>query len=1047
MTDARAGRRALFAVLFFLSGAAGLVYEQIWIRELQQFFGSTIHSITTVVAAYMGGLGFGAWLLGRRADHARDPARLYGLLEIAIGVFGLLSPWVFRGVGAAYLVFARAVEPGLWTATVTKFVAAFTVMLVPTFLMGGTLPVLTRAFAGPDTTHLRRELARFYGLNTVGAVLGCALAGYVLVEHAGLWRSLVAVGVLNLALGSVALSISSTSGVAAGEPAPELAPALDERSRRIALQLIGVTAFASLLYEIAWTRVLVLVVGSSTYAFTTILTAFLLGIGAGSLVAVGDDRDTATLLRRTALTQGGIAVTAALLFPFFRMLPVYIVTTLRLSEVSATALLIAQALPIAMVVAPPAFGMGLAFPLLAELAARRDGGSGGEAGRAYFANTIGSIAGAAVTGFVLIHTIGSERTLVLGVTVNAVAAAALVWRLAARREMVPGDRAPLLLGALAMVLALATPDWSRRLLDRGPAIYGHDIRTADQMRSFLRATGAEQQYFAEGWNAAISVWRNGSASWLKANGKADASTVADMDTQVLVGLLPALAQPRPTHALIIGLGSGVTARTVADVPGVEHIDVVEIERAVVRAQPYFAEQNRGVLADPRVRLVEDDARGALQIARRPYDLIVSEPTNPWIAGVASLFTPEFFRVVRGHLAHGGVFGQWLQTYRVPMSVVATVAANLRSVFPYVEMWYANPADLIVLASNQPIHWDAARASALADTATPSGRALRDWGRLREPSDLLGRFLLGPAGMRLLASRASFVHRDDQPALEFVAARGLLVRAGQGTFDSLLAIKVAAHDTVPAFLDGWNLGPGELSAAYARMLPSESPLALTMAEAATAASPREPALHGVLGTVLYERSADTDTALRTRARRELDLALRGRPDDARLLLRATLVAVGLGDTVGVAARLERARSYGGDSVLASSLLASHAAQAGDYRVATAEATRALRGLRPTLVTPFPGSLQEAVHTIAYQAPPELAVPVLILARTTRPGWDLAYIGGAVANARWGGAHCRDALDDALELERFGWDDKEILDLVPTCVRRGATATRPPADRSP
>ena len=1047
MSDARAGRRALFAVLFFLSGAAGLVYEQLWIRELQQFFGSTIHSITTVVAAYMGGLGMGAWLLGRRADRARDPARLYGVLEIAIGVFGLLSPWVFRGVGAAYLVFARAVEPGLWAATATKFVAAFTVMLVPTFLMGGTLPVLTRAFAGPDTTHLRRELARFYGLNTVGAVVGCALAGYVLVEHAGLWRSLVAAGLLNLVLGAVALALASASGAVGEEPAAAPAPALDERSRRIALRLIALTAFASLLYEIAWTRVLVLVVGSSTYAFTTILTAFLLGIGGGSLVAVGDERDTASLLRRAAFTQGGIAVTASLLFPFFRMLPVYIVTTLRLADVSATALLIAQALPIALVVAPPAFGMGLAFPLLAELAARREGGSGGEAGRAYFANTAGSIIGAVLTGFVLIHTIGSERTLVLGVTVNAVAGAALVWRLTVRREMEPGDRAPLLLGVLALVLAFATPDWSRRLLDRGPAIYGHDIRTAEQLRSFLRATGAEQQYFAEGWNAAISVWRNGSASWLKANGKADASTVADMDTQVLVGLLPALAQPRPARALVIGLGSGVSARSVADVPGVEHIDVVEIERAVVRAQPYFAEQNRDVLGDPRVRLVEDDARGALQIARQPYDLIVSEPTNPWIAGVASLFTPEFFGVVRRHLAPGGVFGQWLQTYRVPMSVVATVAANLRSAFPYVEMWYANPADLILLASNQPIHWDAARAAALADTATPSGRALRDWGRLQQPSDLLGRFLLGPAGMARLASRASFVHRDDRPALEFVAARGLLVRAGQGTFDSLLAIKMAAHDTLPAFLDGWRLAPGDLSAAYARMLPSESPLALTMAEAATAAAPREGAFHGVLATVLYNRSVDTDTVIRTRARGEFALALRSRPDDARLLLRATLVDVGLGDTADVAGRLQRARAHGGDSVLASSLLASHAAEAGDYRVATAEATRALRGLRPTLVTPFPGSLQLAVHAIAYRAPPELAAPVLALARATRPGWDLAYIGGAVANARWGGVHCRAALDDALELERFGWDDREILDLVPTCVLRGEPATRPPAARSP
>ncbi len=221
MAVSRAERRALFGLLFLLSGAAGLVYEQLWIRELQHFFGSTIHSITTVVAAYMGGLGLGAWVMGRRADRHRNPAHLYGVLEIAIGVFGLLSPLIFKGVGAGYLAVAREIEPGLWGATGIKFGFAFVVMLVPTFLMGGTLPVLTRAFTGERSGELRRELALLYGLNTVGAVAGCLAGGFVLVEHVGVLRSLLVTGVANLALGAAAIYVARRA--AAGEEGAEAA--------------------------------------------------------------------------------------------------------------------------------------------------------------------------------------------------------------------------------------------------------------------------------------------------------------------------------------------------------------------------------------------------------------------------------------------------------------------------------------------------------------------------------------------------------------------------------------------------------------------------------------------------------------------------------------------------------------------------------------------------------------------------------------------------------------------------------------------------------
>ncbi len=1037
MLDGRAGRRALFGLLFLLSGAAGLVYEQLWIRELQHVLGSTIHSITTVVAAYMGGLGLGAWVLGRRADAHRQPTRLYGWLEVAIGAFGLASPWIIGAIGSGYLALARTIAPGLWAGTAIKALAGFAVMLVPAFLMGGTLPVLTRAFAGADARDLRRELALFYGLNTVGGVLGCALAGYVLVEHAGIRPSLLATGVVNLLLGAVALVAVRGSAPLTGGPPPgreDAGQGVAPGAQRLAVWLIGVVAFASLLFEIAWTRVLILVVGSSTYAFTTILACFLLGIGIGSLVTVGRGLPAAELLRRTTLVLGATAALASLLFPLFRMLPVYIIGTLRLEAVPAV-LLALQAVPVACVVMPPAFGFGMAFPLLAELAARRGSGAGVATGRAYLANTLGSILGAVLTGFVLVHTLGSQRTLVLGVGI--VVAATVVLHVLAGREAGlagrgngngNGTRVALLLAAGAVLVAAAAPDWSRRLLDRGPAIYGHDIRTARQMDAFLRGLGAEQLRFEEGWNATISVWRNGTYVWLKTNGKSDASSLPDMDTQVFLGILPAIAHPDPERALVIGFGSGTTARVLADVPDVRALDVVEIERAVLRAAPLFDEVNRGVLADPRVRIVEDDARSALQLGGAPYDIIVSEPSNPWVAGVASLFTPEFFAIAGSRLAEDGVFAQWVQTYRIDMNMVAVVVANLRRVFPYVEVWYANSADLVVLASKRPLAWDRARVARFLEPGSATATTMRDWLLIREPDRLLGRFIMGPRGAAALARLAAFDHHDDRPALEFAAARGLVGgNVATGIFDSLFALREAVGDTLPA-LRAWPLEPGDREWAYARTLPAGAREARPMAERALAARPADPARLGELGRIEHEAGRDSVALPLLRA------AAEGRPRDARLGILAGSAAWATGDTAGAIASMERARAADGDTVLAISILAEWAVLRGDYERGAAEATRAIAAVRPTLATPFPGALQSAVQRLALQAPPPLAAPVLELAGRARPGWELAWWGGALVHARWGGRHCARAAELASELERFGWTAAEVLELLARCRGR-------------
>ena len=1008
------------------------MYELVWTRDLYLFFGSTIHSITTVVAAYMGGLGLGAFVLGRLADRRPTPARLYGMLELGIGAFGLASAWLLDGVGSAYLAVARLVGPGPWLAAGIKFLFAFTVLLVPTFLMGGTLPALTRAFAGGRLEGYRRQLALFYGVNTLGGVAGCVLAGFVLVERVGLRGTLLAVGVVNLALGAAALLLARGAvpeEVLVGEEDGQAAPGepAGEATGRLALWLIAVTAFASLLYEIGWTRVLVLVLGSSTYAFTTILAAFLAGIGIGSLLAVGPRRRPRDLLLAAAIVQALIAVFASLLFPFFHGLPVYVVATMQVRFLSATDLVALHALAAAAVVVPATVGMGVSFPLLAEVAARRRGATGEEAGRAYLANTVGSILGTALTGFALIHLLGSEHTLELGVAVNAGAATLLVWWVVRRAPPTPRIAGPaaLLLAIAAVGVVLVAPPWSQRTLDRAPMIYGRDRPGRRDLDRYLRAVGSEQLSFEEGWNAAISVWRNGTATWLKTNGKVDASSVGDMNTQVLVGLLPALAHPHPRRAFVVGFGSGVSVRTLADAPGVERVDVAEIEGAVLRASRYFRSVNRGVLDDPKVHVIEDDARSALQLAREPYDIIASEPSNPWIAGVASLYTADFFRIAMGRLRPDGVIAQWLQTYRVPPGLVAVVVRNVRTVFPYVEIWYANQADLVILASQRPIRWRRDRVAAVFDEPGPLGTAMRDWLRMDRPEALLGYFLLGDSGAAALARRAPFVHSDDHPALEFVAARSLLAGPQSTVFDSLVALKKALGEVRPA-ASAWPVPSDELEAAFVRALPPGSDRALELARRLAARAPSDPDRALLLGEVLLGRR-EYAAALDA-----FDRVLGFRRDDVEALIGSGMAQDGLGAAGPARERLLRARAVGGgDSVLVAALLADLAAREGDDTTAAAEALRAVRGLRPTLRSPVPGDLEPVMRTLAERAAPDVAGRLFDVAARARPSWDLAFSGGAEVYARGGRAGCRRAAALAAELPRFGWKASEIAALLGPC----------------
>jgi spermidine synthase len=1031
----------VYSFLFFLSGATGLIYQLLWVRVLYQSFGSTIQSITTVVAAYMGGLGLGAWVLGRVADRARRPAVLYGWLEIAIAVFGMISPlvlglahWIYIGTAGALALDSG----GGWAASVAlRFGLAALVLLIPTTLMGATLPVLTRALMGEDRGLLKPSLGRLYGLNTLGAMAGTALAGFFLIEFVGVRASLWGTAALNLAIGVAAILFAKEQGAAdpGRQPGEEPIPARDHLHTG-ALILLGLTAFAALLNEIAWTRVLVMIVGGSTYAFTLILLVFLLGIGLGSVIVARRSMPRADTAASAALAQGITGIGAAALFLFFGFLPSYIITVFQIGDLSAASRLVLMGVAVGAVVLIPAIGMGMTFPLLTDLTARSRQARGADVGAAYALNTAGSILGAVLTGFVLVVALGTQATLRAGLVINGLAA--LVLAILAARGVAEGSaedrrlRIRVLtaggLGMLALLSAVAAPGWSTRLIDLGPTIYAREPMDKAARQRFLEHRGVRQLSFREGPNATVSVWEGESGRSLRVNGKVDASDRGDMDTQIMIGLAPIVAHPSARSAFLIGQGTGVTTRVLASVPGMTRVKVVEIEPAVLEMDSLFHGVNDTVLSRPNVRVVVDDARSALQLDSERYDVIVSEPSNPWVAGIATLYTPEFFRIAKSRLAEDGIFCQWIQLYQLPLPIVAGIVRSLRDVFPHVNVWFGSTSDLVVLASLRPISYDR---QWLGQLLGPGGRLhglSREWLSIDSLDQYFGRMLLGDSGVARLVARATFAHTDNRPRLEFVAARRFL-DPGLGAyavFDSLIQIGNRDDGTSPfALLRILALRRGD-----AGVLP--------YLDAARRAQP-EVAEWTVRTAGI--RLAMGDTA---QADSLLNATLARGPRADALLMRALLAAARAQPAAMPA--LKEALSAGADTGQVRAALALLAARSGRWSEAASQARGALSAAQGTFRHPFPGEfLTQALGQIALDAPPALADSVLRYAAARRPGSARYLELAAVAALRAG--RCAEAAAGFVELLDFAIERANGPALVRDCwTGQGSTdgtgASAPP-----
>lgn len=774
---------AAVTLCFFLSGTTGLIYEVLWTRILGLVFGHTVFAITTVLAAFMAGLGLGSYLFGGIADRSASPLRLYGFLEAGIGLYALSTPFLFSRAEDIYIPLHRAFGLSFFAFSLSQFLLIFLILLIPTTLMGATLPVLSRFFVR-KIEALGGQVGTLYALNTFGAVLGTYAAGFHLIPTLGIRTTLLLAAVVNIGIGVLVavfdrhlheLAGESAAGQAplttVSSPATAAAGAPPDRRSAAAVWLtvvgLGVSGAASMMYEVAWTRALSLVIGSSTYAFSTMLVTFLTGLALGSYLY----SRIAGRLQITPVFFGGlqlgIGLSALLVTPFFDRMPELFLRAFQVSQSPGFVKTIQFCISALAMFVPTLF-MGATFPCAIQIASGEMSRLGRDIGRVYSINTGGAIAGTVLAGFLLIPLWGLQPTLRLAVSLNLCLALTLFItpRWAGWHRGIAVFVSMLALGA-----SFSSPTWDANAMTSGVAVYGKSYfgRLGKVDFRETAASGGRLVYYRDGLSATVSVHRQGEILFLRVNGKTDASNNRDMHTQLMLGHLPLLIHPDAKRVLVIGMGSGVTAGAVALHP-TERIDVIEIEPAVVEAAEFFAKENRGILKNPKAHLAIADGRNFLLASDGGYDVIISEPSNPWMRGIGNLFSLDFYKLAAQRLAPKGIVCQWIHAYGLFPEDLKMVVKTFRAVFPHTTIWNTIRGDLVLIGSKDPRTLDSVRLQASYDAIPGLREDLTKLG-IQSPLALLADFALGEEDTARY-SRFALLNTDDLPFLEFSAPDSL-----------------------------------------------------------------------------------------------------------------------------------------------------------------------------------------------------------------------------------------------------------------------------------
>jgi spermidine synthase len=785
---------------FFLSGLASLVYQVLWQRMIDKVVGSAPFAVAIVLSVFMGGLALGSWLAGRYIDRIasrRNLLALYGLVELAIGLYGLLLPFLIPIVKPAYQLAYNSLFDHFWLYRLFTVVGCSVLLIVPTTLMGVTLPLLCRFYV----EHLRHIGARtglLYGINTIGGAAGAALCGFFLIARFGLWGSILIAAGTNALIAALCIWVARTDGpffrerMEETKPARESAPRVDARPEGLApvvdrwivtsaLCLFGVSGFCAMAYEVFWTRLLGLIMGPTTYSFSLVVSTFIVGLAVGNILfgwLADRVKDTFRLL---LLTQACAACLALFVSQFLGNSQFFFSKLIYTFQGDFGHRMLVESTALFSVLVGPTIFLGATFPLVSRIYARSLPEIGKSIGTAYAVNTAGAILGSFVAGFLLIPLLGKEDGLRLTAGLQLFSALLpLSYGVLAAGQRLRASIAGLGTLVVGGLLLAALPSWNHDTLSRGWynrfESFDKDFATTSWLDAFRHGTskfardlaGRELVFYGDGIGGftAVEKWLNpiGEVNYTLLNGgKEDASSHGDRLTQSLGAHVPLLLHPDPKKVMILGLASGMTAGEALLYP-VDRVDVLEINDQAVRAARLFEPWNNACLGNPRTRLIVQDGRNHLELTREKYDVIISEPSNPWMAGMANLFTREYFETAKARLTEHGIFVSWIHSYDMDWPSFAMVGRTFADVFPDGLLMRMLSSDYLLVGFAGPRRLDASAADAKAAYARRSENVI-----LRNPrvishlilsEDLKGLFGEGP------------LHTDAFPRLEFAAPKNL-----------------------------------------------------------------------------------------------------------------------------------------------------------------------------------------------------------------------------------------------------------------------------------
>ena len=690
--------RMILFVIFTLSGFSGLIYESIWTHYLKLFLGHAAYAQSLVLAIFMGGMAVGSWLCSRWSGAWRNLFVAYALVEAVVGLLAMVFHQSFTTmIQLAYQSIIPYLGAGMGVH-LFKWSLAALLILPQSILLGMTFPLMSAGFIRLFPEHPGRALAVLYFCNSLGAAIGILVSGFYLMTLIGLPGTIFLAGLINVTLAAVVWILFRQSHTVVTPPQTQTPSSSEQLTPylRIILGVALATGLASFIYEIAWIRMLSLVLGSSTHAFELMLSAFIFGLALGGLWIRKRIHEIANPIRYLAYVQilmGILAIATLPLYNFtFNIIQIAVQVLLKV-EVSYTIFNVISHAICFMIMLPATICAGITLPLMTWILLKHKVGER-SIGVVYAANTIGAIVGATVALHVLLPWLGLKNTIVVGATIDILAGLGLfLWLKRSENIDVPKLFSALATAVLLLALIVVRFD----VVKMASGVY----RDGNIMDGKLAIIG----YHKDGKTATVDFIKDPlNTYYIKTNGKTDAAVAAaeqpsssDESTMVLLAVVPLAYKDNAKDIAVIGLGSGLTSSVLLAVPWVESVDTIEIEPAMVEAAQLFRPRVERVFSDKRSHIHIEDAKTFFSIHQKKYDLIISEPSNPWVSGVAGLFSDEFYLLVKNHIAPGGLLVQWIQLYELDITLTATIVNALQRHFEDYLIYAANGGDIIVLA--------------------------------------------------------------------------------------------------------------------------------------------------------------------------------------------------------------------------------------------------------------------------------------------------------------------------------------------------------------